>query len=59
MKIPIIIGVSAFVLFFVLLIIIGASYPFAGSLIISFLIFEIALYHHFKRQKEKHRKFPD
>lgn len=59
MKTPIIIGLSAFVLFFVLLIIIGASYPFAGSLVIAFLIFEIALYHYFKRKKERHRNFDD
>lgn len=59
MKTPILIGISAFVLFFVLLIILEASYPLGGSLIIAFLIFEIALYHHFKRQKERHRNLDD
>ncbi|WP_347861654.1 hypothetical protein U0355_13720 [Salimicrobium sp. PL1-032A] len=59
MKTPILIGISAFILFYVLLIILEASYPLGGSLIIAFLIFEIALYHYFKRQRDRHRTFDD
>ncbi|SDY20232.1 hypothetical protein [Salimicrobium album] len=55
MKVPVVTGITAFVFFLVLFIIIDSPLPFVGALFVAVFIFEIAFYHHFAQKRDRLR----
>jgi len=54
LKLPLIAGLAAFILTFLVTFLIESPYPFWASLVVAFIIFEISYYYFFNKEKRQY-----